>query len=561
MRVYVKSYHAGLDAGGGVFVFDSGKSSINDGGVIFNGWCRQDLQHASPEMFGAKGDGTTDDSNAFQKMLDSFGSDRDNLYTYKSAVCRPAIYYIAKQINVSSFLVLYGNNCILKGAKNGRIFSGITWAYQWYFDKVKFVGDNVEAVFIDANNLDAAKFVFQDCQFGTTTRTIDRYAIYVKSRSAHVYLHNCDAIDSPNYLKTYETDFCRIKDGWVNGYCGYNDAHDLIGTKPADSCSIYNGSRQMEVDGTIFVPEHDSSGVRDNVRWFDNYGSLSLKSCHFGGENSGFPIIYQYVTAVTTTYPFANYASILVEDCQISGGLNHKDKGVIVLMPNVVAGRYSFINNNYANYVPLINSIGYDFSKTRAETDVLLRNAVHALDFVTLQTQIEIFVVGTSPTNEPDIPNCLKPFVRTKRHLGSYVAAPKATPIKIAKLMRSAAPQPNFHSSVTYEVSIQASMTSDGILSLYKKYIVEIAMMAGNPPFIRITKADYKEYALAEVEKGDTIIDLAVASDGTVFDTALQVTVNSTLSLCGLAWSVKKITAMATDTDWETDTNLIVLSY
>lgn len=41
LRVYVKSYHAGLGKGGGDFIYDSSKSTINDGVIIFNGWVRQ----------------------------------------------------------------------------------------------------------------------------------------------------------------------------------------------------------------------------------------------------------------------------------------------------------------------------------------------------------------------------------------------------------------------------------------------------------------------------------------------------------------------------------------
>ena len=40
-RVYVKSYHAGLNKGGGTFVYDTTKSSINNQVTVINGWVRQ----------------------------------------------------------------------------------------------------------------------------------------------------------------------------------------------------------------------------------------------------------------------------------------------------------------------------------------------------------------------------------------------------------------------------------------------------------------------------------------------------------------------------------------
>ena len=33
-RVFVKSYRAGLNKGGGVFIYDAAKATINDGGVV-----------------------------------------------------------------------------------------------------------------------------------------------------------------------------------------------------------------------------------------------------------------------------------------------------------------------------------------------------------------------------------------------------------------------------------------------------------------------------------------------------------------------------------------------
>lgn len=52
LRVYVKSYHAGLKLGGGWFTYDSSKSSENNGGTVINGWIRElDNETITPEMF------------------------------------------------------------------------------------------------------------------------------------------------------------------------------------------------------------------------------------------------------------------------------------------------------------------------------------------------------------------------------------------------------------------------------------------------------------------------------------------------------------------------------
>lgn len=60
--VFVKSYHNDLNKGGGTFVYNSAKSSINDGVVCFNGWVRQiESNTYTPYMAGCVCDGATDD--------------------------------------------------------------------------------------------------------------------------------------------------------------------------------------------------------------------------------------------------------------------------------------------------------------------------------------------------------------------------------------------------------------------------------------------------------------------------------------------------------------------
>lgn len=72
MRVYVKSYYTGLNKGGGLFVYDSSKSTVNDGGAILNGWVRLDVETVTPFMFGARGDNSTDDYDSFFKCFNAY---------------------------------------------------------------------------------------------------------------------------------------------------------------------------------------------------------------------------------------------------------------------------------------------------------------------------------------------------------------------------------------------------------------------------------------------------------------------------------------------------------
>lgn len=71
----VRYYSAAGDGGGGVFYYNSASSDADNGGtIIVDGsgrrWFRQDVNGwITPEMFGAKGDATTDDTTALQAAL------------------------------------------------------------------------------------------------------------------------------------------------------------------------------------------------------------------------------------------------------------------------------------------------------------------------------------------------------------------------------------------------------------------------------------------------------------------------------------------------------------
>jgi len=71
---------------GGIFHYDSTQSAINDGGVVLDGWCRQDIDVITTNMFGAKSDGVTDNTVALTKAL-SYCSDNKRQLSVSKGTC------------------------------------------------------------------------------------------------------------------------------------------------------------------------------------------------------------------------------------------------------------------------------------------------------------------------------------------------------------------------------------------------------------------------------------------------------------------------------------------
>lgn len=82
---FVKSYYDGSNKGGGLFKYDESLSNKNDGGIVLNGWVRQNVNHPDVYMFGAWGDWNAknqtghDDTLAFQKCIDYIYSNEDHM--------------------------------------------------------------------------------------------------------------------------------------------------------------------------------------------------------------------------------------------------------------------------------------------------------------------------------------------------------------------------------------------------------------------------------------------------------------------------------------------------
>ena len=138
-RVYVKSYHTGLNKGGGTFVYDVTKEGINDGGVVINGWVRQLDDFITPTMFGAKADGVADERLICEKSVVAASTLKK-----RWVVDKEDVYLLNSYANYSS--IAHNAAGILP------IFSDVTYDLQGTLKVGSFFDDKDFMVFNDINN-------------------------------------------------------------------------------------------------------------------------------------------------------------------------------------------------------------------------------------------------------------------------------------------------------------------------------------------------------------------------------------------------------------------------
>ncbi|WP_369128508.1 hypothetical protein [Klebsiella variicola] len=143
--VVLKGYHQHINLGGGQFIARK-VNEVTDYGIVFNttselSWCRVDAgKHLiEPEWFGCVGDGITDDSVAFIKMLEAL-KDGDTIVLRQNAS-----YFNAVPTKNSRFIVK--NNDIKIIGNGARIFRRSTSIET----KLKDVG-NLATLKITGNN-------------------------------------------------------------------------------------------------------------------------------------------------------------------------------------------------------------------------------------------------------------------------------------------------------------------------------------------------------------------------------------------------------------------------
>lgn len=251
-RIEVTTIPPGDDCeNGGVVlnVYDLVSEDLISSNVICNGSSGEDvdLPFVTPEMYGAVGDGTTDDSAAIQDAVDSGEA------VYFSNVS----YRVATSISIPSFSNLYGNGAVLLTTDDIHIFN-ITSATQLVniYDFV-FRGDNsltnqnginivgIADLSIKMENIKITNCVFENLNYGFYTKWNYNAGVNKNPHAtlSQCYARNCnvgfgcDVKSSQNYFEGCHIANCPI------GYIDYGAANKFSGG------SITGNSAGVDING------------------------------------------------------------------------------------------------------------------------------------------------------------------------------------------------------------------------------------------------------------------------------------------------------------------------
>lgn len=363
--------------------------------------------YVTPEMFGAKGDGVTDDVPAFIEMFKYLQTNRfgvNNIYSEPNVK-----FSLNKRYNFATpltfdneykgqYLYVDGNNSFIVG--NGFVFPG-GCGYKMRISNVKF--DNIDTVFrMEENNTEFGEYTFTNLTFGNV-----KTAFEMNRRSCIVDIRNCYFHGVSTVGTFTNVDRLYFHENWIE-----------TGNVSGDYTSIIKQTEGAEgamfVYNNLFVPV-GGSGCKE-LAWIEVNEHARIYNNRFGGENANFSPLrigsgFKPKGDATSKYPYVSF--------------DHNDEvsGNTAIILESVAGTMLFeANLGYSGGSKAI--VWSDKIDETAQNEMLSKQAARLI-FEFKNNGGRSFVRGINDVNIPavylpTIPENLYPFInRGERNLTS----------------------------------------------------------------------------------------------------------------------------------------------
>ena len=330
--VRTKSYHLGLNKGGVLYQYDSSRSTESNNFTVIKGWVIKTNRY-TVEMAGAKGDGVSDDSTAFQITTDTVSSfyvpsgiflcnfvlknSFDITGSGKGTVLKPCNVDIPIMTNINIITNSWSNDAVSDLELRSSNANGVGFSYgqmpasnDYYgvgrvvMSNVKFYGLYMGVRKINGNignkyyNCD-----FEHCAYG------------VHARSNQVSIPNSPAIMHSGCDYYYA---CNFSENTVSGVAYYDKTHGT-GQWTFDSC-VFQFNRGFGMFFDFDIPDNLFAPILILNTWFE--------------ENGGNQVLIDRVNGTPTVMTSLPKFVAGTNDVIVIGGEDYKTRiGIGVLNP------------------------------------------------------------------------------------------------------------------------------------------------------------------------------------------------------------------------------------
>ena len=274
-----------IDDGGGATYYIDNNGTANESTIIAIGSTLKAhlviLGDIKPELFGAYGDGTHDDTSAFDAML-SYVSGKTVNQNNESTAPKMLLTkdYNLSTVNVPNMPVVYliGEKARVRG---GKFVFGASCGWKVRIEGITFetCANPIDFVY---RNLEYGRYEVVNCIFNACTGV----CISLKRRSCQTLIERCTFRGCEKTLYVEDNDMCKFINNWVECTTAWGDNHYDIEQYAPNEGSII-------IENNMFIPGYSQSA--NNPCWIKVGRNALITGNRFSGENATIhPVIIDY---------------------------------------------------------------------------------------------------------------------------------------------------------------------------------------------------------------------------------------------------------------------------
>ncbi len=264
-------------------------------------------EYVTPEMYGAKGDGTTDDSEAFNRMFTNYPGSYylDGLYfpnPLTVVLGKNKIYKIGHPVTPCNCFELIGNGSMLD---SDDVLFNITMENGWNItvsDTIFYFSAPV--ISTEYKNLERTMLKIDNCMFKGKSSAAK--AFVYQRRSSNVIIEN-STFSCCRIGDFFDCDFLTLKNNWME-ISDLTQDGDYYLSADSNGHNTYTG-----LEYNTIVPYGNNTGKE--IAYVKTNGSISMNNNRFGGEAGSCTILH-----LTNAYKFktngsyTNGVSVVIKD-------------------------------------------------------------------------------------------------------------------------------------------------------------------------------------------------------------------------------------------------------